>query len=172
MKKQGLPYLIRKLLLRWKAERKFVMGEDGHLVLHSKALTGGWIGERPPAAPRGGDGLWCAGAGWGCDRGSRARRPPPPTAAHRCAERRLRRAFAVISSAEGTTEVSSYFGYTIRSVMSWEGEMLITSNHVTDPSGCTKVTLSQHWLEGDTLVNETVSETDGAYKVWFNKVVK
>jgi hypothetical protein len=74
---------------------------------------------------------------------------------------------AVICSAEGTTELSSYFGYTIKSVMSWEGGTMVTSNYVTDPSGCTKVTLSKHWIEGDTLVNATISETDGEYNVWF-----
>jgi len=118
MKKQGLPYLIRKLLLRWRAERKFHLGEAGQLVLNSKSLTGGWI---------------------------------------------------VISSTEGTTEVSSYFGYEIKSVMSWEGAIMVTSNYVTDPSGVTKLTLSRHWLDGDTLVNSTYNETDGEYKVWFVK---
>jgi len=121
MAKQGLPYLVRKLLLRWKAERKFHVGGDGHLVLSSKSLTGGWI---------------------------------------------------IISSAEGTTEVSSYFGYEIKSVMSWEDHVMVTANHVTDPSGCTKVTLSKHWVEGDTLVNLMSSEVDGEYKVWFVKNVQ
>lgn len=45
MKKQGVPMLIRKLLLRWKAERKFHIDEEGHLVLHSKSMTGRWVGE-------------------------------------------------------------------------------------------------------------------------------
>ena len=39
----------------------------------------------------------------------------------------------------GTTSLSSYFGYYIKSIMSWEGEVMITANHITDPYGTTKV---------------------------------
>lgn len=78
---------------------------------------------------------------------------------------------SVICSAEGTAEKSSFFGYQILSVMSWEGNKMVTSNHVTDPSGGTKVTLSKHWMENGIVVNQTVSETGGEYKIWFKKCV-
>ena len=39
----------------------------------------------------------------------------------------------------GTTSLSSYFGYSIKSIMSWEGEVMVTANHITDPYGTTKV---------------------------------
>ena len=42
------------------------------------------------------------------------------------------------------------------------------ANHITDPSGVTKVTMSKHWLEGDTRVNET-SAIEGCYNVYFQK---
>lgn len=48
---------------------------------------------------------------------------------------------------------------------------MVTSNHVTDPSGGTKVTLSKHWMENGIVVNQTVSETGGEYKIWFKKCV-
>ena len=115
-----------QLLLRFKPERKFIIDEDGYLVLNSRSLTGGWI---------------------------------------------------VICSAEGTESLSSFFGYNIRSVMSWEpspvpntgSDMMITANHVTDPSGNTKVTYSKHWIDEDNdLVNATVSD-DGEYNCYFKR---
>ena len=103
MKKQGVPYIVRKLFLRWRPERKFTINEDGYLELNSKSMLGGWI---------------------------------------------------VLCSAPGTEQIGSYFGYKIRTVMSWEGDTMIAANHVTDPSGTTQITLSKHcelrgnaWIE-------------------------
>jgi len=126
MRKQGCPYLIRKVLQRFRSERQLHVDEEGHLVLSTKTITGGWL---------------------------------------------------VMSSATGTEQVSSFFGYEFLSVMSWEGvgegqtETMVTTCHVTDPSGKTSVATSRHWVDGETLVAHSESP-EGEYKTYFSRVTQ
>ena len=57
---------------------------------------------------------------------------------------------------------------TIRSVMSWEGAVLVTTNYVSDHgSGRLTRNWSKHWLEGDLLVNANIAEDGASYRQWF-----
>lgn len=89
----GVPYVVRKLLLQFKAERRFRLDSNGYLVICSRTLTGAWID---------------------------------------------------VCSAPGTTEHSSFFGYTIHSEMSWDGSTMVSTHLITDPSGDVKKTVSTH----------------------------
>jgi len=108
LKAEGAPYLVRKLLGRWKAERKFTVGTDGHLVFNSRQISGG---------------------------------------------------FFTMSTEEGTRQASSFFGYNLESVMSWEGEVLITKTVITSPIGTTTTTTSRHWLETVGEVNQCINQS-------------
>ena len=112
---QGVPFVIRKVLLRWTPERKFVVDADGHLVFMSRTLAGGW--KRLCAK----DGAVRAAA-------------RPESASATALSCRVAHPLACPGATQ--THVEHYFGYEMRAVMSWDGDTLVSTTTTTSKRAC------------------------------------